>query len=245
MTSLRRSLFLAPWLLCSALIAQAATPLEGRWEGTIAVPGATIVMVLDLAPASGSTWVGSVVLPGFGIKGAPAGELIVGDDNVRLTLPSALRGPSDDVPALQARATDAQTLVGEFRLAGLTAPLRLTRTGAAQVDRPPASTAIASTLVGKWIGSYELGGYARQVTLTLAMDGENASAQMVIVGKRTSEIPFDLIRQSERFLTLQSAETGVSYEGQWRTANGEIVGTFQQGPFEAPLTFRRASGGAS
>src|SRR5262245_12489740 len=106
-----------------ALGAQAAPGYEGRWEGAIAGPGAPVALVLDLAPAP-SGWIGSVVLPGFGVKGAPVGDIVANAESLRLTLPGALRAEGAGVPALTLRAEDPDVLVGEFQQAGLTAPLR-------------------------------------------------------------------------------------------------------------------------
>ena len=85
-------------------------------------------------------------------------------------------------------------------------------------------------------------GYPRHVTLTLAGHGaEPGTAQLVVVGKRTTNAPIDLVTDEDRFLTIESHEFGITYEGRLQKDAGEIKGTFSLGPFELPLVLRRTT----
>ena len=99
----------------------------------------------------------------------------------------------------------------------------------------------ADSIAGTWRGRYELGGYPRDVTLTLSA-GAPGSADLVIVGKRTTQVPIDRYAESENFVTVESVAYGITIEGRWRTPDGAIRGTFVQGPFEVPLVLRRGAG---
>ncbi|HRI18691.1 MAG TPA: hypothetical protein PL196_09225, partial [Burkholderiaceae bacterium] len=120
--------------------------------------------------------------------------------------------------------------------------LALVRSGAAQVDLPERSTAVDAALLGRWEGGYELGGYRRQVTITLANRSDDGAAQatLVIVGKRRSEVPVDLVVQSARWLRIVSADAGLEFELRWPAPDGVLRGQFRQGPLQADVLLRRA-----
>lgn len=58
------------------------------------------------------------------------------------------------------------------------------------------------------------------------------------MGKKVNNLPVNLVTQESDLLTLDSQETGISYEGRLRP--GEIVGLIKQGSLETPLTLKRA-----
>lgn len=231
------------WLGLAIGAPHAAPDAAGRWVGTAEIPGAPMRVVVDLEPAPAG-WIGSVILPGRGVKGAPLNALQVDDTGVRFGLAAALRFGPEPPPQVQLRWQADGTLAGDYTQAGHRAALVLRRSGAAQVDRPTPATVITADMTGRWRGRYELGGAPRDVTLTLqrAADGFGRG-ELLIVGKRTSTLPIDHIVQGQAFITLRSTEADIRIEGRW--GGGEIHGLFVQGPFEAPLTLRRDAGTGS
>ena len=108
------------------------------------------------------------------------------------------------------------------------------------MEIPPRSTAIAKEIEGEWKGGYELFGYPRKVTIKLQNRGpEGATAEFVIVGRKENKLPVDRVVQQGEFVTVDSHETGLSFEG--RARKGEIQGTIFQGPLEIPVTLRRSN----
>ena len=231
-------------MLAAAGAAFAAADAGGRWEGDAEVPGAPLRIVVDLARGAGGGWIGSVILPGRGVKGATLGAIAVDDGGVQFDLGAAFIGTGGDPPRVSARWDGDTTLVGEFRQAGLVAPLRLQRRGPAQVDRPPAGTAVDAALAGRWQGRYELGGSPREVTLTLAnLAGGKAGGELLIVGKRTTQLAIDRVVQAAQFVVAEAGTAGIRIEGRWR--DGVIDGQLVQGPIEAPLQLHRVAAGAT
>jgi hypothetical protein len=107
------------------------------------------------------------------------------------------------------------------------------------VELPPRSTAVTKELEGEWKGEYALFGYTRHVTLKLSNSKPDAAtAEIVIVGKKTTNLPIDLVRQEGDMVTIDAHAMGMSYEG--RLSKGEIKGALNQGELEVPLNFRRA-----
>ena len=88
---LRRQVLLAALLvpLAGPLI---AADLSGRWEGELRIPAAPLPIVLDLAASPTGGWVGSVTLPGRGVKGASLEALQVIADSVGASLDPAFGG---------------------------------------------------------------------------------------------------------------------------------------------------------
>jgi len=232
-------------LALAASQANAAQPLEGRWVGEVDIPGRELPLIVDLAPAVGGRWVGSLVIPGLGIKGAPLADLVVTETDVSFGLGSVLASPSQGPAVFKVRVQSAGRMAGEMRQAGNVAPVALTRQGPGQVEVPPRSTSVAPELATQWSGEFELGGYPRQMTLTLEnRDAGGAQAKLVIVGKRTSDIPVDLVIQDGTLVRLESSATQIVFEGRVRQEAREIAGTMELGPLEIPLVLRRVGRGS-
>jgi len=229
-------------LLFAGLNCAAAENVSGRWEGSIQIPSCEVPLIVDLDQAAGSSWTGSLVIPGLGVKGAPLTNVSVGDAAISFTIKGALTSERVGPAKFQGHVTNAGELAGEFLQAGNSAPFRLRKTGPPQVELPRTSTAISAELEGEWKGDYQMDGYSRHVTLTLTNHKPGgASAQLVVVGKRTNNAPIELVTEENGFLTIESPQFGITYEGRFRKESGALDGTFTLGPFELPLVLRRTS----
>jgi hypothetical protein len=232
---------LATIFFASAVLCQGAESAAGRWEGSAQIPGGELKLIVDLSEEGGQGWIGSIIVPGFGVKGAPLGDIAVKDSEFAFAIKGALGGEREGHAKLKAHLTADGHLAGDFMQGGNTAPLVLERTGPPQVELPSRSTAVSKELEGEWKGDYELNGYARHVTMKFANRGaDGAGVEFVIVGKKTNNVPVSLVTQEGDFLSVRSDEFGITYEGRFGKEAGEIKGTFTQGPFELPLVMRRA-----
>ena len=230
--------FLLPWGAACA-----GPGFAGRWEGQAEIPGAPQRFVVDLAPASGGGWDGSVVLPGRGVKGAPLGALRVDERGISFGLAAAFSAPTDPPPTMELAPRADGTLAGTLRLAGLDAAVELRRTGEAQVDRPHRSAHITDALAGTWRGRYEFGGYAREVTLTLANRPDAAAGgQITVVGKRTTTLDIDLVDESPEYVALRASAADYRIEGRFDRDACKVEGAVIQGPFETPIVLHHPCG---
>ena len=81
--------------LMMILIAAAALPcraedvVSGRWEGTAQIPDNELTVVVDLAQENGA-WVGSIIIPGLGLKGVPLTDIKVQPPDVNFAVKGAL-----------------------------------------------------------------------------------------------------------------------------------------------------------
>jgi hypothetical protein len=228
-------------LIVSALISRAGENAAGRWEGSVQIPGRQLTLIVDLAAeSSGDGWQGSITIPGLGLKGAPLADIALKGSDLVFSIKSALADQHTGPTKFNARFVGDGKLAGDFVQAGNTAPFAIEKTGPPQVEIAPRSTAIAKEIEGEWKGGYELFGYPRKVTIKLQNRGpEGATAEFVIVGRKENKLPVDRVVQQGEFVTVDSHETGLSFEG-W-TRKDEIQGTILQGPLEIPVTLRRTN----
>jgi len=240
----RTLIALLAWL--PAVAGGATEGLEGRWEGVARIPGRELRLIVDLAPGAAGAWMGSIIVPGLGLKGAPLANLSVSASDLAFDLGGALATPALG-PARFSGQRRGAAIDGELKQAGNVAAFSLVRVGPAQVELPPRSTAVSRGAEGRWEGTYELGGYPRRVTITIEnrAGSAEASATFVIIGKQTNTLPVDLITEEGTSLRIESQATKVSYEGRLDAERNEIRGAIEFGSLELPLTLRRATGRAS
>jgi hypothetical protein len=228
-------------LLASAALGHAAESAAGRWEGVAQIPGQELRLIVDLADEGGKRWAGSIIIPGFGVKGAPLVDLHVSGGDVDFAIKGALGNERVGHAEMKAHLTADNHLAGDFKQGGNSAAFVLSKTGPAEVELPPRNTAVAKELEGEWEGDYEMMGYARHATMKFSNRGaEGAALEFTVVGKKVNNVPVSLVTQDDDFVTVKSDEFGITFEGRFDAAAGEIKGTLSQGSLEAPLILRHA-----
>src|SRR5512133_3260274 len=218
-------------IVAAALPCRAEDVISGRWEGTVRVPDDELTVGVDLAQENGA-WVGSIIIPGLGLKGTPLTDIKVQPPDVNFAVKVALG------IQLKVRLDANNKLAGNFEQAGNRALATLQKTGPPQVEYPPRSTPVAKELEGEWKGDYEMLGYIRHVSIKFANHPDGATADFVIVGRKHNVLPVDLVMQEGDLVTVDSHEMGFSFEG--RLKNGKLSGAVRQGAIETPLVLVRA-----
>jgi hypothetical protein len=218
-------------VVAAALPCLAEDVISGRWEGTAQIPGNELTVVVDLAQENG-VWVGSIIIPGLGLKGVPLTDIKVQPPDVNFGVKGALG------VQLTLRLDANNKLAGNFEQAGNRAPASLQKTGVPQVEYPLRNTPVAKELEGEWKGDYEMLGYPRHVWIKFANHPDGATADFVIVGRKHNVLPVDLVTQEADLVTVDSHEMGFSFEGRLR--NGKLTGAVRQGAIETPLVLVRA-----
>ena len=224
----------------------AADRAAGRWQGAIQIPGQELQVVIDLDRDASGGWVGSIISPGLHVKGAPLARIATKGSRLQFALRDGL-GPASDTPVtFNGSFRSSDTVAGTYSQGGHTAPFTLTRTGIAQVDLPPANTAVSPGLVGTWKGDYEMLGYPRHVTLGFTNHaGGSATVEFIVVGKQEHTLSVDLLTEEEGLLRVESHQFQITFEGRLQVDSGELKGTIAQGPMEAPIVLRRVGPGVS
>jgi hypothetical protein len=233
-------------LLGAPALACAAEGPDGRWEGSIRIPGRELPLVVDLTHGPTGGWAGSLIIPGLGLKGAPLSNIVVGGNDVAFYTGTALRSPAYGAARFNARVSGDDRMTGELHQGGNVAPFTLTRVGTAQVEAAPRSTAVRRDLEAAWTGQVMLGDYPRNVTITVANhDGAAATATFVVVGKQTTDLAVELVVEEGDFLRIESPANRVTFEGRFVRNRDEINGNIELGSFELPVVLRRKPRSAS
>jgi hypothetical protein len=219
-------------IVTAALPCPAEDPLSGRWEGTARVPDDELNVIIDLVQQNGA-WVGSMIIPGLGVKGTSLTDIKVEPPDVNF----AVKGPLGIRMTLRLLGPPENKLAGNFEQAGNRAPATLQKTGPPQVEYAPRSTPVAKELEGEWKGDYEMLGYTRHVSIKFANRPDGVTADFVIVGRKHNVLPVDLITQEGDLVTVDSHEMAFSFEGRLR--DGKLAGAIQQGAIETPLVLTR------
>jgi hypothetical protein len=218
-------------IVAAALPCRGEDVISGQWDGTAQIPGNELTVVVDLAQENG-VWVGSIIIPGLGLKGVPLTDIKVQPPDVNFGVKGALG------VQLKLRLDANNKLAGNFEQAGNRAPASLEKTGPPQVEYARRNTPVAKELKGEWKGDYEMLGYTRHVSIKFANHPDGATAEFVIVGRKHNVLPVDLVTQEGEMVTVDSHEMGFSFEGRLR--NGKLSGAVRQAAMETPLVLVRA-----
>ncbi len=223
---------LAIVVFVAALPCRGEDVISGRWEGTAHIPDDDLNVIVDLAQENGA-WVGSIIIPGLDMKGAPLTDITVKAPDVSFSVKGTVG------IQLKLKLDGNATMTGNFEQAGNRALTTLQKTGPPQVERPPRNTPVAKELEGEWKGDYQMLGYARHVSIKFTNRGaDGAAAEFVIVGRRTNNLPVDLVTQEGDLVSVDSYEIGITFEGRLR--DGKLRGAVRQGTIETPLVLQRA-----
>ena len=225
--------------LTAILIVSAALPshaqdlMSGRWEGNARIPDDELNVIVDLAQQNGA-WVGSIIIPGLGVKGRPLTDVKVEAPDASFTVKGAMGIKLN----LRLLPPPDNKLAGNFEQGGNRALITLQKTGPPQVEYPPRSTPVAKELEGEWKGDYEMLGYTRHVSIKFANHTDGATADFVVVGRKHNVLPVDLVTQEGDLVTVDSNEMGFTFEGRLR--DGKLTGAIRQAGMETPLVLARA-----
>src|SRR5215813_15193749 len=76
---------IAVLIVAAMLPCRAEDAISGRWEGSARIPDDELTIVVDLAQDNGA-WVGSIIIPGLGVKGTPLTDIKVESSDVKFAV---------------------------------------------------------------------------------------------------------------------------------------------------------------
>ena len=217
----------------ASMAPESPSPIFGRWEGTVQIPGRPFTLIIDLLSDQTGKWAGSAIVPGFNVKGAPLTDLAVKDTDIAFFIRGVLGNPS-----VKGLLVDG-AIQAEFAEGGNRAPVLLHRIGDAQVDLPPKSTPLRHELEGLWTGSLVYASHEFRVKLTLKNGGSCASATLVLTREKDFPLTIGLVQEDGSTLTIQTDDGQESVDAKFDTAKGEIRGAMQIGGAEVPLLLHK------
>jgi hypothetical protein len=216
----------------SLAVAQSAPAPSGHWEGAIQIPGQELKIEVDLFRTS-DKWDGTITIPAQNMKGFPLSAVSTSGDVVTF----AIKGAPGDPTFKGTLAKDSKTLTGDFSQGGGTLPFALTRTGDAKIEPAPKSTPITKEIEGSWEGSLDVAGKVLRLTAKLWNQDGAGKGTLVSVDQGGVEIPIAAVVQEGMRLKLLLPAIAGSYDGEFK--DGQLTGTWTQGPGTLPLVFKR------
>jgi hypothetical protein len=214
---------------------ESAPGAEGRWVGSIQVPGQALAVEIDLAKKDGDAWEGAITIPAQNVKSLPLSAISVGDDTVSFVM----KGVPGDPTFKGTMTKDPRALSGQFTQGGQTFPFALTWKGPAEFEAPPKGTKIGAELEGEWHGTLDANGTMLRLIVRLANGADEATGTLVSLDQGGVEIPITRVSQEGTRLELLVTTVGGSYQGELK--EGQIAGTWTQGQAALPLIFKRVA----
>lgn len=217
------------------VVAQTAAGPAGHWEGAIHVPGQELAIAVDLFGNQDQTWDGAISIPVQNIKAMPLADVTVKGDAVGF----AMKGVPGDPRFKGTLASDRKSMTGAFTQGGAELTFALAWKGEATRAAPARSTAVSQELEGSWEGALDVSGTVLRLVLRLANKDGQGTGTLVSVDQGGAEIPITTIVQAASHLRLDISTIGAAYEGDLK--DGQLTGTWRQGPGSLPLTFKRTT----
>lgn len=234
-----RHVLAAPVLVAALMISSGASASQtaagpsGHWEGAIQIPGQELKIEIDLSGA-GDKWEGTISIPSQVLKGYPLSAIAVTGDAVAFVM----RGVPGEPQFKGTLSKDAKTISGEFSQGGGTVPFAITRTGEAKIEPRPKSTPITKDLEGSWEGALGVDGNVLRLVLKLSNQPDGVGAGTLIsVDQGGAEVPVAAVVQEGAHLKVLIPVIVGTYEGDLK--DGQLTGTWKQGPRTWPLVFKR------
>jgi molybdopterin-binding protein len=213
--------------------AQAPAGPAGHWEGTIQVPGQELAISVDLATNADAKWEGAIAIPAQNVKALPLSDITVKENAVGF----AMKGVPGDPQFAGTVSKDGKSIAGDFSQGGATLPFTLTWKGEARRQDRLKSTSITKDLEGSWEGALNVEGTVLRLILKLSNAESGATGTLVSVDQGGGEIAISSITQTASHLQLNVGAIGAAFEGDLK--DGQITGTWSQGPASLPLVFTR------
>ncbi len=212
------------------LAAAVSLPLPtGHWDGVVHGP-MDVVIAVDLTADAAGRLTGTLDNATQNVRFLPLSNIAV--DGTALTFEIQGHGTFHGT-------LSGSTMKGTFSMRDAELPFELTRSGEAKIEPVVKSAAVSKELEGKWSGTLDVDGSPRRVGLVLSnrADGTVSGSMSSSDGV---EIPITLIAEKGASLTLDVKRIGGTYAGALQGT--ELAGTWTQGTFAAPVTFRRTPG---
>lgn len=214
--------------------AQSTPAGSGHWEGAITVQGKDLRIAIDLAARTVDKWEGAASFPDMNATGLVLTAIAVKGEAVTFVV----KGVPGDPTFKGTLSKDSKTLAGDFTQGPMAGTFTLAWKGEAKLEAPPKNAAIGKDFAGNWEGALEVNGVTLRLTLKLANVDGAATGVLISLDQGNAEIPLSVIEQTNAHLKFTVPAVGGSYDGDLK--DGQLAGTWTQGPGVLPLTFKKA-----
>ena len=207
---------------------------SGHWEGSMSVQGKELRLDVDLVARAADKWEGAAAFPEMNARGLVLTAIAVQGQSVTF----AIKGAPGDPTFKGTLSKDAKTLSGDFTQGPVTGTFTLAWKGEGKVEAPPKNAPLAKEFEGTWEGTLDVNGTLLRLNLRLNNQDGGGTGLLISIDQGGAEIPLSSIVQSDANLKFTVPAVGGSYDGALK--DGQLTGTWTQGPGSLPLSFKRA-----
>jgi len=218
--------------LCLTLAAAApagAQTIAGDWQGTLAIGGAELRLVLHLTSDGKGGFTAALDSPDQGAKGIPASSVSLTGSSLKVEIPQIMGSYQGTVNA------GVTAITGTFSQGGMSTPLNL--------SRPPAPSTVKrvpkpSDIDGDWEGTLNAGPGLRLV-LHLVTFEDGMTATLDSLDQNAIGMPVTSVTRSGAKLTFEMKQLAGGFSGSIDAGLATIDGTWTQGGNSLPLVLKR------
>lgn len=219
----------ALFLMTTAASAGAQT-IAGDWQGTLAIGGGELRLVLHLTPDGKGGFTATLDSPDQGVKGIPAASASLADASLKVDFPQIMGSYQGKVNA------GVTAISGTWSQAGMSAPLNM--------SRPPAPSTVErvskpSDIDGDWEGTLNAGGVALRVAFHLLTFEDGMTATMDSLDQNAMGLPVGSVTRNGTKLELEMKQIAGGFSGTIDAARATIDGTWTQAGNSLPLVLKR------
>jgi hypothetical protein len=215
--------------------AQSTPAGSGHWEGAITVQGKDLRLAIDLVARTADKWEGAAAFPDMNAQGLVLSGITVQGQAVTF----GVKGVPGDPTFKGTLSKDSKTLAGDFTQGPVAGTFTLAWKSEAKLEAPPKNAAVGKDFEGTWEGALVVNGTTLRLTLKLANVDGAATGTLISLDQGNAEIPLSVIEQTNAHLKFTVPAVGGSYDGDLK--DGQLAGTWTQGPGALPLSFKRAA----
>ena len=227
------ALLVFPALDAAARQAPAGPAGSGHWIGSMNVQGKDLQLEVDIVARDGGKWEGTASFPEMNAREIPLGGISVQGSAMTFLI----SGVPGDPTFKGTLSKDAKTLSGDFTQGPAAGTFTLAWKGEGKVAAAPKNTPVSKDFEGAWEGALDVNGTVLRLNVTLTNKDGVATGTLVSLDQGNATIPISVITQTGAHLTFTVPAIAGSYAGDLK--DGQIVGTWTQGPISPPLTFKR------
>jgi pimeloyl-ACP methyl ester carboxylesterase len=241
-TNAFRMLLLLGLMFVSYTLATAQPGIEGSWQGTLTVPGASLRVVFNIAKGPEGTFTATMGIPDQSAKAIQVDQVTLTETHLLLELKAIMGSFEGDI-------ADQKSITGNWKQGGASFPLTLQRSETSASAPAPApvlpelkksSSSDPNDIKGNWLGALSFSGAELRLIVKITID---SSGKLITAldspDQGATNIPVEETGFQNGHLSLAVKSIGGGLEGDLAEDKTMIQATWTQGGMSLPLELKR------
>jgi uncharacterized protein len=238
-----RMLLLLGLMLASCTLAIAQPGIEGSWQGTLTVPGASLRIVFNIAKGAEGAFTATMDSPDQGAKGIQVDQVTLTGTHLLLELKAIMGSFEGDL------AADQKSITGNWKQGGASFPLTLQRSETSTSTPAPtpvlpelkkSSSSDPADITGNWLGTLSFSGVAVRLIVKITVDSSGKPVSTLdSPDQGAKDIPVEQTGFQNGHLSLTAKSIGGGLEGDLAEDKTMIQAKWTQGGMSLPLELKR------